>query len=148
MSHEGKFDSGNNQYKRIQEMFCGNADKIKKFKERCDKCDMTENIMIPTLVKYCASHLQDRWGRLEIIICLLNYWSKFPLEHIVQFQKDTWDYSTLYAVSSKWLHNFSYNSSTEELRSQVNNIYYTFSESGAQGGIIMVKSMMYQMFFM
>ena len=40
-SHEGKVESGNNHYKITQEMLCGNTDKIKEFKERCDKYDMT-----------------------------------------------------------------------------------------------------------
>ena len=59
-----------------------------------------------------------------------------------QFQKDTSGYSTLDVVSSEWLLDFEYNFFTEELRSQVNNIYSTFPEKGAQGWIIMVKIML------
>ena len=47
MSYEGEAKSGNTNYKSIQEMLCGNNDKIKSFKECCDKYDMTEVLIIP-----------------------------------------------------------------------------------------------------
>ena len=59
MSREGKVDSGNIHYKSIQEMFCGNTDKIKAFKESCDKYDITNFLMIPTIVKSSSSNSRD-----------------------------------------------------------------------------------------
>ena len=69
-------------------------------------------------------------------------------EQISYFHKETPGYSTLDAVSSEWLRDFAYNSSTEELQSQANDIHYTFSEAGDQVWIMMVKIMMDHMFFM
>ena len=87
---------------------------------------MVDVIKIPTLVNYGTSHTRDRWGRSGTIIFLINHWSKFPLEQISQFKKNTPGYSTLDVVRSEWLFDFYYNSSTEELHSHVNNIYYMF----------------------
>ena len=104
--------------------------------------------MIPILSNYGAYNPQDRWGGPTTRLCRLNNWSSFSLEQIAQFQKDTSGYSTIDVVRSKWLRNFSYNSSTEELRSQANDIHSTFSEVGDQVWIMMVKIMMDHMFFM
>ena len=129
-------------------MFCGNTDKIKAFKERCDKYDMTDILIITTLFNSGAYPPREIWGGPETMLCLLNHQSKFLLEHIAHFQKGTSGYSALDVVISVWLRDFAYNSSTEEPHYQVNNLYSTFSESGLHGGIIMVKIMLYQMFLM
>ena len=52
------------------------------------------------------------------------------------------------ATSSEWLCSFAYNSSIEELSSQVNNVYSTFDEEVSQGGIMIVKIILNHMFFM
>ena len=54
----------------------------------------------------------------------------------------------LYAVSSEWLYDFYYNSLTEYICSQVNDISSKFSEAGAQVGNMMVKIILYHMFFL
>ena len=78
---------------------------------------------------------------------MLNYWHKFPLEHIANFNKGTSGYSMLDAVISEWLSDFAYKSSSEKLHYQVKNIYSTFSQAGYQVGISMVKIMLDKMFF-
>ena len=52
------------------------------------------------------------------------------------------------ATSSEWLCSFAYNSSIEELSSQVNNVYSTFDEEVSQRGIMIVKIILNHMFFM
>ena len=104
--------------------------------------------MIPILSNNGASNPQDRWEGPTTRLCRLNNWSSFSLEQIAHFQKDTLGYSTIDVVSSEWLRDFAFNSSTEELRSQANDIHYTFSEAGDQVWIMMVKIMMDHMFFM
>ena len=49
-SCEGEYDLGNIRYKKTQDMFCGNTDKVNLFKECCNKYDMTYILMIPTLI--------------------------------------------------------------------------------------------------
>ena len=51
---EGKPDSGNTHYKKIKEIFCGNTDKINVLKKHCDKYDMNDIIMIPTIINYSS----------------------------------------------------------------------------------------------
>ena len=104
--------------------------------------------MIPILYNYGASNPQDIWRGHTARLFRLNNCSRFSLEQIAQFHKDTSGYSTIDVVSSKWLRDFAYNSSTEELQSQANNIHSTFSEAGDQVWIMMVKIMMDHMFFM
>ena len=87
MNREEKSDPGNTQYKMIQEMFCGNTDKIKAFMEHCDIYIMAIVLIITTTVNYGASHTRDIWVVPDTILCLINYCSEFPLEHIAQFQK-------------------------------------------------------------
>ena len=53
---EGEANSGNIHYKGTQEMFCGNNDKIKTFKECCGKYYMIDVLIIPTLVDSSATH--------------------------------------------------------------------------------------------
>ena len=88
---EGEVDLGNNHYKSIQEMFYGNTDKIKAFQKHRDKYDMKDVIMIPNPVNSSDYHLPNKWGGTKTRFCLLNHWSKFSLEHIAHFQKDTLD---------------------------------------------------------
>ena len=104
--------------------------------------------MIPIISNSGASNPQDRWGGPTTRLCRLNTWYRFSLEKIVQFQKYTSDYSTIDVVSSEWLRDFDYNYSTEELRSQVNNVHSTFSEAGDEVWIMMVQIMMDHMVFM
>ena len=52
------------------------------------------------------------------------------------------------AVRSEWVCDFSYNSSTEAICSQVSDIYSTFYEGGDQRGIIMVKIILDHSLFM
>ena len=59
-------------------MLYGNTDKIKEFKEFCDKYDMTNVLMIPTLVNSGDTNYKDRWGGPETRLCMLNHWYKFP----------------------------------------------------------------------
>ena len=60
-------------------MFYGNTDNIKAFKDHCDKYDTTDVITIPDIFNCVASNPLDRWGGPEKRLCLLNHWSKFPL---------------------------------------------------------------------
>ena len=55
-SREGEVNSENNHYKCIQDMFYGDTDKIKAFKERCDKYDMPNVLTIPTIVNSGIYH--------------------------------------------------------------------------------------------
>ena len=104
--------------------------------------------MIPIISNSGASNPQDRWGGPTARLCRLNNWSRFSLEQIAQFQKDTSGYSTIYVVRSDWLHGFTYNDCTEELHFQVKNTSYMFAEAGIHGGIMMVKVVIDQIFFM
>ena len=69
----------------------------------------------------------------------------FPWK-IVWYQKDISSYSTHDAIISKWLDNFAYNYSTDDPYPQFTRIYSTFSESGAKGGTMMLKIIIYQIF--
>ena len=63
---------------------------------------MIDVLVIRTLVNYGDNSPRTRQGGSGTRLYLQNHWSKFPLENIAQFQKDTPDYFMLYAVSSKW----------------------------------------------
>ena len=77
---------------------------------------------------------------------MLDHWSFFTMEHIVYFQRDTMEYCETDAVSSEQARYFTYASSTQGLRYQVNETYYTLTTK-QQVGITLVKLMLGTIFF-
>ena len=86
-SHEGAARSGNTHYKSIWDMFCGSTNKIKLFKECYNKYEMSDVLMIPTLVDSSATHLKNILGGTETRICLINHLLNLHLNTLHIFRR-------------------------------------------------------------
>ena len=141
-------EEGDAHYKNIESMFVGNHDKLEQIKERATKYDLYGAILVPELVDSAKTLPTEKWGDASTKKSLLEHWNAFTVEQVAEFQGDLNRYSSLDSISSEWLRDLLYNSSSPALRAKVEKSYKPYAEKCQQGGALYLKIMLDAMFLM
>jgi len=147
-SQTGESDTANeSKYASIQETFCSNSLKLKKLNERILKFDLKDILMIAALQNPEGTHAKFRWGGDNTKIYILEHMTDVALEVIILWQKDINLYSDCDAESSEWLNDLLVNSCSDELNLRIDEKLSLLPDI-EQGGIVRLKLMLDEMFFM
>ena len=142
-------DESRTRYKDIQSMYVGNIERLQELKERAERYDLVDIANIPDYRDKNATHPADKWDGVDKRTSLIDSWSQIELQHVCDYQSDINKYSSVDGVSSEWLQDLIYNSSTPELRELVAQKTASLVVDDSQlGGAVMLKITLDQMFCM
>ena len=121
---------------------------LRDLNDRAVKMDMTAVTRVPAYADKDESDLDKKWD-FNNLTDLTQNWHSLSMEHVMDYQKDINQRSTLDSTSSDWLRDLIYNSSDDALRSLVSDkIGLQTKEVAERGGIVMLKVTLDQMFSM
>ena len=121
---------------------------LRDLDNRAIKMDMTAATRVPAYADKNETDLEKKWD-FNNTTDLTKSWHSLSIEHVMDYQKDINQRSTLDSRSSDWLRDLIYNSSDDALRSLVSDkIDLQTKEVSQRGGIVMLKVTLDQMFSM
>ena len=142
-------DTARTKYKDIQSMYVGNMEILEELYERAQRYDLTDVHCVPDYRDKNAAHPSAKWAGSDRRTNIIENWSKLSVDQVADYQYDINKYSTEDGVSSEWLHDLVYNSSTPELRQLVaQKTSLLLNDDLKRGGAVMLKITLDVMFCM
>ena len=124
-SRDGKVEEGNEtKDRRIQETFVSNYDKVEQAERRAVQYDMMAVTMIRPIKDARARTPAKMFDVHGEPINMYRHWLVIDFNHVFFWQRaiNKWG-SAEDRQSSKWLHSFLYQTSTQDLRDRVDSQY-------------------------